>query len=620
LNAGFYWIGSYWQDPEEPLSVKVLYQEDLEPCVLLLIKYVSEGTLSEFLVKEFKGIGLFAFPLGSTLWHGILTRFLGSWGYVIASLGIAWIYFVLVKKLLEYAQLSSQVALYTAFALSVGTHKFLWKIEKQFPMFWSARIPRPTVTELYLVACLIFLVLLVRSQGKKSFLPWFGLGLSASFLLQGEIYLIFPITFSSIVMVFWMWFVQTEKRIFILKVLVSILTACFFSLFFFYSLLMADPEPARRLGVIPLSLSQMPSLFFFYELHEKFPLFFYLVFVFLLTLGIHFLLKILPLDPSEKEAFSWLSKGGLVLSLFSYLAPWICVLFLKKGVELYHFEYALRHVLSYVLLLDFFYLIRLGSDFVKRKDTKIASFFEREKVEKGLCILICILSFFKMFKNAEFALNHFEEKTMFLGKKEYPSPSYYRKAFVDLSKVLQREEFHSKVLASTDIQVFSWWGALGKGFLFNPDPFVSSVPDRLIEERLALLGQIFQWEESQYIQFLADRYTLMFFLGHYKYQAVKSYTFSSLDQYPQEVQNFIQGTVLKFSEAYQIFLPYDEQERLKKEYQKASRWDPLQAELDVIVLTKNTMFNPIPRQDIFGLYYQNEYFQVYTKKDLFIKK
>ena len=188
----------------------------------------------------------------------------------------------------------------------------------------------------------------------------------------------------------------------------------------------------------------------------------------------------------------------------------------------------------------------------------------------------------------------------------------YKRDFLELTTYLKSiNSSNPRVLATFDVQLFSWWVTFNQGYSFLIDPFGSTRPDKEMEERLFMLGHELGLSPDEFIQKI-DTFTMKhFWLGHCKYTADKAHTFSPMDEYSAEDRKLISKAP---PGSWSLIISQAEKSRLKNSYRLSSQDSTYR--LDMIILTKNSRENDIVPKNRYKLSYENETFRVYLSGNI----
>ena len=182
----------------------------------ILTNALAKGNFGENAVYELQHTGVQSFPVASVVFHVVSVALFGSlWGYVVADIIVTALFFFTFRA---WCRLFSTDALWTTFLAAVFVsglpnitdgipHVFHWGA------VWGFRIPRPYVTDIYLLAGLILLTRMAwqpETRGKLS--SWLLVGALMSIGLQSLIYIL-PALGLGAVFVALLWIVEDRPTV-----------------------------------------------------------------------------------------------------------------------------------------------------------------------------------------------------------------------------------------------------------------------------------------------------------------------------------------------------------------------------------------------------------------------
>ncbi len=190
----------------------------------------------------------------------------------------------------------------------------------------------------------------------------------------------------------------------------------------------------------------------------------------------------------------------------------------------------------------------------------------------------------------------------------------YRDEFARLVRHLSRHtRGKGSVLATFDPVAYSWWLTFAHGYSFLGEPFVSAVPDRVVEDRVVAFCRLIGMSTDEFAAYVKQATVNSWWLSSNKYQASRTHMFSTLDDYPPEERPGILATTLY--DSWHIVVPISEVKRLQRKFEletvaSADRW-----QLDVIVLTNNSpLAGFAPPEEEWRLSFQSNRFRVYDRQ------
>lgn len=465
------WLFSFGIHREDPFDVHVLYRHpmgDLQyfPAIVSL----SRLHVGEAMLYESVGKGVMSFPFASLAPHAFFVALFGPAGFLVADLVIVFLYFCLLRALLRVLGISPAVANGATLFLVSGAHRLLNEIvthllfDRQILYLWGWRIPRPFVTEVYLLATLLpiaMIWLVPEAASKRRYAIAAGVGLAL--LLQGDLHFSLLLGTAFLIGMLCGFFRDPQTRRQTLHLaywggVAFLVTA----IPFFLQRLGENPDLPLRMGVFPII--RFPPPFSMRGIGR----------VFLTLLALAVTCQFLPRRGRESfRLFTFLAT----LAVASLLALPVSGMMLGQGVQLHHFPDRLGVITSYI----FFCSLTLGVD---------AWLQDRKPMVRSM--LGGVLLLFTLGGIVSEAV----ERTRYSGHlwaifPEWRNLPDYRRHFADLIRELRREDYaNCQVLGTFDHQLMVWWVAFRGGFSFLADPVFSLASTREIETRFAAFCQM----------------------------------------------------------------------------------------------------------------------------------
>jgi hypothetical protein len=180
--------------PKDPAAVRVMYRSpegDFE--YFVLINALAKGDLGENAIYESSGSGVQSFPVASVAYHVAGVALLGSlWGYMLADIFVTFLFFFIFRC---WCRLFSTERLWTSFLAALFVSGLPQMIDRfglgliHFGALWGTRIPRPFVTDIYLVAGIVLLTWMTwKAEIRNRIFPWMMLGAILAFSLQSFVF------------------------------------------------------------------------------------------------------------------------------------------------------------------------------------------------------------------------------------------------------------------------------------------------------------------------------------------------------------------------------------------------------------------------------------------------
>jgi hypothetical protein len=301
----------------------------------------------------------------------------------------------------------------------------------------------------------------------------------------------------------------------------------------------------------------------------------------------------------------WRGKAPALPIAASFLAllagPYSMAL-LGKTIQPYHFGSRAALLNGYV------WLIAAGLI-----ATAVFSRWKRrgQTVETALFIVILAIGLFHASNDGEYMARDERPVVDSMRMDEYAGDfAHYKTSFLDLTRELERPQYDSSdVMATLDASLSNWWVFRGH-HLYLPDPFNSTVPDSVIEDRLLNVAALLQMTPSDFQQMIRQPFILWRVIGADKYQASSAYTFARFEDYEPAAQALILKSTS--NDSWQVAMPLSEQNRFLKKY---AEHPAVSTKPDILVLSKDARRAMLhPREDQWRLAYENERFEVWSAK------
>jgi hypothetical protein len=533
------WVAARHRHPAEAWSVTAMYRE-MEAVHPAMIAAIGQPTLGETADHEHAGQGVRGFPMASTAPHGLGYALFGAPGYLVADLAMAGGYLVVLRWLLHILGLGAGPATAVALLLACRVAVPLSNLcGDQVPTFWGERLPRPFNTEVYATAVLALLVALVRwPQLRTSRWLWALLGLGLAVTLQGEPYWVVPLGCAAGLLLGWSLLHRSASwPVALWWVGGGLLTGAPFLL----QRLTAHPDVARRLGVFPLRLAELPWPWELYARSGPWVASLQVVVVLGLCLGLW-----------RRWRGSWpgrLAGAAALLVILAAVAPWLQVGLTGTAIQLYHYEDILCRCLSLALV-----------GLAVAAASRISATWRLHRT-LGLLLLGLLLAG-RFALDVPHALNRPDSASIaFAHRTGADVGAGYREDFAALTAILAREHADgARVLATLDTQVNGWWvGFLPGACTLLPDPCFSTLDDRTLERRLMQYASIMGYAPAEFAALIREPCVLLYQLGSGKYQSGKAFRFDPADPGPAHARRFTDpwGLYLPAAEAARLTAAYD---------------------------------------------------------------
>jgi hypothetical protein len=351
----YYFLGS--------IDFKIIY-EISDNHYFPLIKSFSELKFNPAYSKDVNDLKLISFPILGLLSNTIFYKIFGLYSFIILEIFCVYLFLLIFTKIfieLEFSYLSSlifAIILLTLPQLLIDLSKYeigiLNKISINFQTFYSLRVPRPLVSNIFLFGFLYFILKFYLS--KENNYKYISISMMLMCLTMHTFFYFFLFQLFLLISIY---LAKFKKEIFnfIIKnvklhVKLLLLLIFFYSLFIIQSLY-DESDYALRMGLIELDEKQsliLQNYFINFFLKPEF------IFIFLFNTIIFFINKKVSLN-----FFYYLFISTLFSTIFF-------IVFFKKGIDYYHFT---NWILTTGLLFPLIFLF----DILKKFINKLSSVF-----------------------------------------------------------------------------------------------------------------------------------------------------------------------------------------------------------------------------------------------------
>ena len=654
LRAVIFWVGWAIFKPGMPFSVALMYRErgqDIEyfPFMTML---ASSGLkdATDYLIH---GTRVVSFPFGSAWIHSILYNSIGIAGVVLADFLVATaVFFLLAKVLLRFGTsefIADTLSLFIVIGvtgklagLSGAIHPmlgaydqviellvffcFLWLSglailkKKVYPwglilsggvlllllartqweyFFW--RFPRPFVTEIYFLSfVLLAMKLLVEKNVFKAQKSWFLLGVVFPLLLQSELHETFYCGLVLGVLVL----VKMKDGFKLSELFRSFLTFLIpfvlLSIPFFIQRMHESPDLRGRYGLYDQSRSQ---LFFWFSsiMDQDLYLFSFLAVLF------YFAFLYFRNHETNYETNENLGRGKqhflvlFVAYVISFFSVTLFTLVTGKVIVPGRFY----TILIYLTTLGT--MIGGGVLLTQIMRLKCAQSFRLS--QRWVYFAVTCIAIINLGMGAHKSLVYQDHtRTDF---EEYAHLPHYQQNFSELIKRLSGEDIPQNFsIATLDMQVYHWWGAVKRGRAFLPSQYASPLSNEELEDRLMAFGHELGFQSDEFVQLVTGRMVNLFFFTCWKYHFEKGHLYSTWDDYlPEDQYNYTGLWEGSLSYAF----PISERKRMKAKFDAFPIPDH-QHLPDLIVLQMNPhLDHKVPDQNLYQKIDENEVFRVWRK-------
>ncbi len=600
--------------PGEPASVSVIYRHpsgDIQ--YFPMVAALARGEFGEFTLKEEAGTGVWSFPFASLAWHAAGFALSGKYGFALADMAVTTAYYLLLVALYRTAGVSLPLcavwALLAASHLAPTLEVWLPRLPPFQPVSspWGDRFPRPFVSEVYTLAALVALARLAIKGigGPRS--DWVCLGAALSLTVQSDIYTAMTLLgVAGIVALRDLWRRDDRARG---NVVAAAITLALLSTPFVLQRLWEHPDLPVRFGVF--SVPRLRPLFSRNLLTEAAPR--------LAALAAAYgLLRAFSPEVDRTFGVGRAVMLRRLLGLFmgivvlAYAALPVSTVVLGKAIQIYHFLDAASKLSAYATTVCFL----LGLDFVGRNLLpRLAriSLGSKPMAAFALAFLSLVVINLRAKTGIHSAYADHLRRDVH-GELSNLDPTPYRTEFAGLIRHLTGVTSRERpVLATFDPMIYSWWLTFGGGYSYLADSFVSCVPDRTVESRLAVFCRLIGMSREEFEAHLRKPQVQRFWFGANKYQASRAHAFAPIGEYDGAVQREIRSGSIHNN--WHTVVPSSEVERLGREFERVTPADFSRRELDVIVLTNDaSMAAHSPPAGDWDLSFKSPRFRVYRRK------
>ena len=595
VGVGLYWVLSLAQG--DSLSLAAIYRHG-DYTYFPALAGLANFSLGESLVYEHLGEGIRSFPLPALALHGLAIGLLGPVGFPVADVLIATFAYLAARRVFRACALLPLTS--EVLALLVSCSVVAWSpsgpVIEWLPkhMLWGYRLPRPFVTDLFLLLA-VGSSLLVFVRGRRSTAEWLTLGLWFGLLLQSRFYSAATLGLGIGVALLGLLTTRDHEIARTLRGIGAFALATSVAMIpFLVQRLSEHPDIPVRFGSFPVDRLE-PLLLEIVSPDVVQPL----VAVFAVGIAIWFFA---PPDTTARLR----AIGALgVLCLISPFALPASTMLLGQTVQPYQFEIQVVVFKTLAMMACAGQLLDVAATQLAKRAPALAA--KRAWRPTALAIVAIVGIGASVERHAIQLSRPHHVRTDFIG---YRMPMY-RESFEELTRELAKESYRdARVLATFDIQVHAWWSLFGGGQAYLPDPFATNVPDEEIEDRLLSFLKMHGVDRRRTLQLLQNRLVQIFFLACAKYQASPAHTFAPLDEYPPRVRQALAS--MSVFQNWRVWIPESEALRLLEKYDRLP--GTLQGRrLDVIVLGRGKLdgqLEPDPAE--FQKSYANRVFRVYT--------
>lgn len=638
-----YWVGSWVLVPGASWAEVVMYRprgdNQLWPVVTALSQ-LNFGDPTD-VVNYGRGVGGFhaviLFP------YALAYAVLGGPGYMVVDVLAGLAYLAAATMLLRRCGVGPLGSLILASALATGSLQmlsqklsqapvaFLQALNLQvaewgFPNLWALtlfekRIPRPMLTELFVVLGLYFCLRQWQERRVPGLARGAAVGVVMGLLAQGDPYSFgaLGLVLGATILVTWSHAGRRVPWRYLLGLGSGLGVAC---AYFFYQLAGQSAESAVRFGLASYARTELWLLpGYAPELR--------VAAVCLLAATVFLAVR----PPGRGESAPRSADGrpapggpethpsvliawfGVSLVSLAWLAQPVQLWLLGKGAQIYHYAYyTLPMFYSYAVLL---LLVQLG-----RLSLPAAAVpWLRERARRpgwaGGTLLLGLVGLGGFLALEEPITTLRSNKTSRVENLPWAAVGdQYRPCFHALDKAFREEPVlrQARSFATFCHEVNFLLTAFHDKRAYLPDNGFTTLSDDVLEQRLCEMARVCSFSVQQFANFIHDTLVMNYWLGCAKYWCASDHKFSSESDYLAQAIALVR--VMPKQAPFNLVMPLSEMERLVEKYVRiATQPPPVASYPDVIVTTVLLKAQHIvPRADLYREVYTNLVFSVYEKR------
>ena len=602
------WIFAYLFFPNEDIINKIIFEiYDFQyfPLIhnLRNLDFNPSYSLSNETLK------FIPIPYSALIFHAVFIKIFGYSGFILLEFLSVFIFlyiFFLIFKKINFSNSVSLLLSALIFALPSLTSLFevlnFPHLESMhLANFYSLRIPRPMISNLYLFA--FFYLLIQFYKGKKQnnfFAICFTLLLA---LMWASFFHNFVISIIALTIVI---ILNYKSQLFdnLLKnyklIVLLIFYFIIFSIPLFIILHLSEPDYSARVGLIELDFNKKKILLnhFFKGIVSNN---FFLIFA-LNTLTLWFI--------KRKQNF-YCSKSieiFYILFISSVLSPFLFILFSPVIGSTYHFA-------NLVVIMGLIYFFISSLVITATLFNKLFEKNELHFLENKILRLFFIV-FFILFYNYQIFLHGKEKNKLF----------FHRSDFSEVTSEMKKNNIKSpqelNILAFSDI--FQTWFILSDyKYLSIIHNIYSPRKDNVQEDRMIYTFKFLKLNVNDFLNFFENKkqghrylnFNVARYLGYMKYQANSLKTFNDSKNFDGSLKNFILNSSPLYME--QLAIPKKEFERLRKKFLQRNTFKFKEPDLIIFNKFEDTLIfkRAIVDTDKFCILINNNSYMVYIKNN-----
>lgn len=580
------WIFSYLFFPNEDILSKILF-EIYDFQYFPLIHSLGNLNFNPSYTPLDETLKFIPIPYANLLFHSIFIKIFGYFGFILLEflcvLIFLYIFFQIFKKI-NFSNTTSLLLstfIFTLPALTVlfDTLNFPHLESMHLQDFYTLRVPRPLISNLYLFAFLNLLIFFYKEKTYNNFLAFcFALLLS---LMWGSVYYNFSLSAIALVIIIILNYksqlYNNLKKNYKFVILI-IFYFVIFSIPLLIILYLSEPDYMVRVGLMQLDLHKKSILLthLFNSIASKK---FILIFV----------LNSIALFYIKKKQNFYCSKSievFYIIFISSVLSPFLFIIFSPAVNEVYHF---LNMAVVMSLICFFISFLVMAATFFESKSIKDKT----EKFFQTKIIKLLIPIFFILFYNYQSFLHTKENNNRYF---------FLRSDFNEITFEIQKKNI--KLSKETSIMSFNdmihaWWILSNYKYLAIVNSIYNSRKTNEIENRIIYAFKFLKLNVDDFLHFFKNKKTgyrylnknVAEHLGYMKYQANSLVTFNNSQNFEEEIKNTILNTSPLYTQ--QLAIPKEEFERLRKKFLGMNTFN--YHEPDLIIFRKDKNIDTIKK-------------------------
>jgi len=603
LVAASYWIGSLIILPTHSLTEAILYRPSGDTGYYPIINALSHFNFGDSTDALNYGRGLSSCPFVGLLPHAMACALFGKAGFVVADILVSWLYFICVMLFFRACGIGVLSSLILGSGLATnGVQLAFLKVsealnqllgtfgvqvfENGFPgllnlSIYEKRVPRPMVMEIILVLLFYFLIRLWRKERQPRWKDGLAIGVLLGLLLQGDFYSTFSLSLLLAGMVIWVVFRNRGKapwQFFIGGGIGALTTSWIFAL----QRLHENQDIPRRYGLAQYPRSHIMWLPGYASILR-------VAIICILAYVVLCVVRSRSVEPEVKgrrrqvkvsieTGGAWRSCGSgvvekdvalffVALLVSAFFAQPVQILLFGKGTQIYHYLFNVPVYYSYAIVVLLFLICKLALPYQFK--TTMHNFAEAPKTRgavflAALLVVQALLAMEKPFETISYEgtprrSSSDTEPWGAMGNQYRPNLRVLEDVFSNNSVIRQAQTF-----ATFDFDINVLLTTFHGKQAYNPDPFLSTLSDNEIENRLCELGKILGIPPQKFGTFIQLYYINCYSLGHNKYHFASDHKFSIDDDYSTEALAMLNRMPKQWG--WTLVIPNSEVARMTEKY------------------------------------------------------